>query len=77
VTRVARQLGIGPESGRLLVRHAEVDDGRRASVVSESTSGMKLLDRENRDLHQADEILGSASPLGGIIEWRIRSGNIR
>src|SRR5215471_11023538 len=35
VTRVARQLGIGPESLRNWVKQAEIDDGKRPGVTSD------------------------------------------
>jgi transposase-like protein len=35
VTRVARQLGIGPESLRNWVKHAEIDNGKRPGVTAD------------------------------------------
>ncbi len=65
VTRVAQQLGIGPESLRLWVRQAEVDGGRRAGLTSEERERMKALERENRELRRANEILKSAAVFFG------------
>ena len=61
VGRVARQLGIGTESVRLWVRQAEVDQGVRAGLTSEERERLKLLERENRELRRANEILKSAA----------------
>jgi transposase len=66
VTRVAQQLGIGPESLRLWVRQAEVDGGKRTGLTSEERERMKLLERENRALRRANEILKSAAAFFGF-----------
>ena len=61
VTRVAGQLGIGPESLRNWVHQAEVDGGKRTGLTTEERERMKLLERENRELRRANEILKSAA----------------
>ena len=61
VTRVARQLGIGPESLRNWVKQAEIDDGKRPGVTSEERRRITELEKENRELRRANEILKSAS----------------
>jgi transposase len=61
VTRVAKQLGIGPESLRKWVHQAEVDGGTRAGLTSEERERMRQLERENRELRRANEILKSAA----------------
>jgi transposase len=43
------------------VRRAEVDEGRRAGVSSDERARLKELERENRELRRANEILKSAS----------------
>jgi transposase len=65
VSRVAHQLGIGPESLRKWVHQAEVDDGRRAGLTSVERGRLKLLERENRELRRANEILKSAAAFFG------------
>ncbi len=57
VTRVAGQLGIGPESLRKWVHQAEVDGGKRTGLTTEERERMKQLERENRELRRANEIL--------------------
>jgi transposase len=61
VTRVARQLGIGSESLRNWVRQADVDEGHRAGVTTEERRRIAELEKENRELRRANEILKSAS----------------
>jgi transposase len=61
VTRIARQLDIGPESLRRWVVQAEIDRGRRAGTTSEEARRIAELERENRELRRANEILRSAS----------------
>ena len=61
VTRIANELGIGPESLRKWVRQAEVDRGERAGTTTEEAERLKELERENRELRRANEILRSAS----------------
>ena len=65
VTRVAGQLGIGAESLRKWVHQAEVDGGRRTGLTTEERARMKELERENRELRRANEILKSASAFFG------------
>jgi transposase len=61
VTRIARQLDIGPESLRRWVVQAEIDRGQRAGTTSDETLRITELERENRELRRANEILRSAS----------------
>ena len=61
ITRIANELDIGPESLRKWVRQAEVDRGRRAGTTSEDAKRIADLERENRELRRANEILKSAS----------------
>jgi len=61
ITRVARQLGIGAESLRGWVRQAEVDGGHRPGVTTEERRRITELERDNRELRRANEILKVAS----------------
>ena len=61
VTRIARQLDIGPESLRRWVVQAEIDRGGRAGTTSEEARRITELEREVRELRRANEILKSAS----------------
>ena len=61
MTRIARQLDIGPESLRRWVVQAEIDRGARAGTTSEDALRITELERENRKLRRTNEILKSAS----------------
>lgn len=61
VTRIAKQLGIGTESLRNWVNQAEVDSGRRPGTSSADAQRIAELERENRELRRANDILKAAS----------------
>jgi len=61
VTRIAKQLGIGPESLRQWVNQAEVDSGHRAGTSSADAQRIAELERDNRELRRANDILKAAS----------------
>jgi transposase len=61
VTRIARQLDIVPESLRKWVQQAEIDRGQRAGTTTQEALRISELERENRELRRANEILKSAS----------------
>src|ERR671936_2358481 len=61
VSRIARQLDIGPESLRHWVRQAEIDNGRRSGTTTEERERITELERENRELRKANQILKEAS----------------
>ena len=60
VTRIAQQLGIGPESLRGWVRQADIDGGVRPGVTSAEQQRISELERENRELRRSNEILKAA-----------------
>jgi len=43
------------------IKRAEIDDGDRPGVTSDAAVKMKALERENKELRQANEILRKAS----------------
>jgi transposase len=61
ITRVARQLGIGSESLRGWVRQAEVDGGHRPGITTAEQRRIVELERDNRELRRANEILKAAA----------------
>ena len=61
VTRVAGQLGLGSETLRKWVKQARIDDGERPGVSSEEQRRIAELERENRELRRANEILKAAT----------------
>jgi transposase len=61
VARVARQLGVNSETLRNWVSQAEVDSGDRPGTTTEDRKKIAELERENRELRRANEILKAAS----------------
>jgi transposase len=62
IAHVARDLGVHKEALRLWVRQAEADAGSRNDrLTTGQRERLKALERENRDLRKANEILKAAS----------------
>ena len=62
IVSVAAKIGCTSETLRSWVRRAEVDEGRRAGARRrDERARLKELERENRELRRANEILKSAS----------------
>ena len=58
---IASKIGCAGETLRKWVRQAERDQGLRDGTTSEERDRLKALERENRELRQANEILRKAS----------------
>ena len=58
---IAAKIGCTAETLRRWVRQAERDRGKRAGPTTEDRERTKALERENRELRQANEILRKAS----------------
>ncbi|PJE33717.1 IS3 family transposase [Pseudooceanicola marinus] len=61
ITSIAAKIGCSANTLNDWVKKAEVDSGKRSGVPSEMAERMKALERENRELRQANEILRKAS----------------
>ena len=61
VVSIAAKIGCSAQTLNEWLKKAEVDSGKRAGVPSEVSDKMKALERENRELRQANEILRKAS----------------
>lgn len=61
IASIAGKIGCTAETLRLWVRRAERDQGLRPGLTSDERARMKALERENRELRQANEILRKAS----------------
>jgi transposase-like protein len=61
VTSIAAKIGCTAQTLHEWVKKAEVDSGARAGVPTEVAERLKALERENRELRQANEILRKAS----------------
>jgi transposase len=61
IASIAAKIGCRAETLRGWVRQAERDNGRRAGLTSDDRDRLKALEREVRELRQANEILRKAS----------------
>lgn len=61
VMSVAAKIGCSGQTLNEWVKKAEVEAGTRAGVPSDVAERLKALERENRELRQANEILRKAS----------------
>jgi transposase-like protein len=61
IVSVAEKIGCVPQTLHEWVKKTEVDSGKRAGVTTDMAEKMKALERENRELRQANEILRKAS----------------
>jgi transposase-like protein len=61
VCSIAAKIGCTAQSLNEWVKKSEVDSGQRAGVPTEVADRLQALERENRELRQANEILRKAS----------------
>ena len=61
IVSISEKIGCVPQTLFEWVKKAEVDSGKRAGVPTEMADRLKTLERENRELRQANEILRKAS----------------
>jgi transposase len=65
ISSVASKLGMTPETLRTWVRRAESDQGLRPGLTTTERERLKELERENRELRRANEILKAAATFFG------------
>jgi transposase-like protein len=70
---IAAKIGCTAETLRKWVRQAERDAGQRPGATTEERERIKALERENRELRQANEILRKASAYFAMAELDRRS----
>jgi transposase-like protein len=70
---IAGKIGCTAETLRKWVRQAERDRGQGPGASSEERERIKALERENRELRQANEILRKASAYFAVAELDRRS----
>jgi transposase len=58
---IAQKIGCTTETLRKWVRQAERDQGLRAGLTTDERERLKALERENKELKRANEILKTAS----------------
>ena len=61
ICSIAQKFGISHETLRKWVRRAEVDGGLRPGLTTDERERLKSLERENKELRRANEILRSAA----------------
>ena len=65
ICSISAKLGMTSETLRRWVRQAEIDEGRRAGLSTGEREQLNELERENRELRRANEILKSAAAFFG------------
>jgi transposase len=61
ISSIAAKIGCTAETLRRWVRRAERDSGARPGMTTQESDRIRALERENRELRQANEILRKAS----------------
>ena len=61
IKSVAAKIGCTPETLRSWVNKMEIDAGKRPGTTSDEAARLKELERENRELKRANEILRKAA----------------
>ena len=61
ITSIASKIGCTAQTLRTWVRQAERDSGQRGGLTTDERQRFKELERENRELKRANEILQTAS----------------
>ncbi len=66
---IGSKLGCSPDSLRAWCQQVERDAGLRDGLSSEDKARLKALERENRELRQANEMLKKASAYFAVAEF--------
>ena len=61
IRSISEKIGCTAETLRKWVRHAERDEGARPGITTDERERVRALERENRELKRANEILRKAS----------------
>jgi transposase len=68
VSSVAGKIGCSAHSLNEWIKKSEIDTGKRAGIPSDVADQLKALDRQNKELRQANEILRKASAYFAMAE---------
>ena len=74
IESIASKTGCTAETLRRWVRQSETDQGKRSGITTTDRDRLKELERENRKLKQANEILHKASAFFAQAELSHRGG---
>jgi len=58
---ISQRLGMSAESLRTWIRRTEIDTGERPGLTTDERVRLKALEKENRELRRANEILKDAA----------------
>ena len=61
IVSISEKIGCVPQTLHEWVKKVEIDSGKRAGVSTNVADKLRALERENRELRQANEILRKAS----------------
>ena len=61
IVSISEEIGCVPQTLHEWVKKVEIDSGKRAGVSTDVAEKLRALERENRELRQANEILRKAS----------------
>ena len=77
IVSISSKIGCAPQTLNEWVKKAEVDRGDRAGITTEMAEKLKALERENRELKQANEILRKASAFfaQAELDWQALCAN--
>jgi transposase len=65
IESISTKLGVNHETLRQWVRRAETDAGRRPGLTTDERARVKQLEKENKELRRANEILKAAASFFG------------
>ncbi len=65
IQSISKKLGVDHETLRIWVRRVEVDSGVRPGLSTDERARIGQLERENKELRRANEILKAASAFFG------------
>ena len=65
IQSISKKLGVNHETLRIWVRRGEVDSGVRPGLTTDERARIRQLERENKELRRANEILKAASAFFG------------
>jgi transposase len=61
IESIAAKIGCVPQTLHEWVKRVEIDSGAKPGITTDMVERLKVLERENRELRQANEILKKAS----------------
>ena len=61
ITAIASKIGCSAQTLSSWIKRREVDTGQRSGVTTEEQARVKALERENKELRRANEILRKAA----------------